>query len=443
VVNRSIIHLISCIAVACAVVAPATVSFADDAPPSAADMAAAKKAYGEGKALHDKGNLADAVEKFKESYRLSKNPLLLYNIAFTMDEAGTKDLALFYYKKFLTDAPPDATQRATVTERVKVLDKEGAKPDAGDKKPEPKTEPKGNIKPAGTYSATDFAHQVVEEAPPGKPLDITASVPDDSGFVVTLYFRASGESNFTARVMKPRYKELVARIPAAKMAGTAIQYYVECKDAAGTVVTRSGKSTEPNLVTIEPTATAKFYPDLVDEAPPPPQVTGDNDDPLGVKKPVAQVDTNPVLTPHTDTPTHGGFTDAGSSKFTYAKWGTTAGAAVFLGVGVLFYVRAHNAADALAADSTECGTPPCRKFDTAYDADVQSGGKRDALFFDIGIGLGAATAVVAGYFWYKELQAKKSGDMKVSGTSSTPAASWAVSPMADGSTIGAAAVGRF
>jgi len=420
------------------------VSFADDAPPSAADLAAAKKAYGEGKALHDKGNLADAVEKFKESYRLSKNPLLLYNIAFTMDEAGTKDLALFYYKKFLTDAPPDATQRASVTERVKALDKEAtAKPDAPKPDEPKKNESKTNIKPAGTYSATDFGHQVVEEAPPGKPLDMTASVPDDSGFVVTLYFRAGGESTFTSRVMKPRYKELVARIPAAKMTGTAIQYYVECKDAAGTVVTRVGKSTEPNLVTIEATATAKFYPDMVDEAPPPPQATGDNDDPLGVKKPVAQVDTNPVITPPTEAPTHGGFMDAGSSKFTYAKWGTTAGAAVFVGLGMLFYVRAHNAADALAADASSCGTPPCRKFDTAYDADVESGGKRDAILFDVGIGLGVATAVVAGYFWYKEFKAKKNGDMKVSGTNTTPAASWVVSPMTDGSAIGAAAAGRF
>src|SRR5215475_9685769 len=97
-VNRSIVStfVVFCIAVACAIAAPRT-SFADEAPPSPADLAAAKKAYAEGKALHDKGNLPEAVEKFKESYRLSKNPLLLYNIAFTMDEAGTKDLALFYY----------------------------------------------------------------------------------------------------------------------------------------------------------------------------------------------------------------------------------------------------------------------------------------------------------------------------------------------------------
>ena len=50
----------------------------------------------------------EAAEKFKESYRLSRNPVLLYNIGFTFDQLGKKDLAVIYYKKFLTDAPADA-----------------------------------------------------------------------------------------------------------------------------------------------------------------------------------------------------------------------------------------------------------------------------------------------------------------------------------------------
>src|SRR5207237_1339901 len=121
------------------------------------------------------------------------------------------------------------------------------------------------IKPAGTYSATDFQHQVVEDAPPGKPLDITAFVPEDSGFTVTLYFRGSNDPKFNAKVMKWRYKELVARVPAAKMAGNSIQYYIEVKDQAGTLVTKSGKSTSPNLVNIDAGATPRFYPDITDE----------------------------------------------------------------------------------------------------------------------------------------------------------------------------------
>ena len=96
-------------------------------PPSPAQLEKAKKAFQDGKKLHGEGKLPESIEKFKESYRLSKNPLLLYNIGFTMDEAQMEDLALFYYRKFLADAPQDAAQRESVVERVKVLEQQVAK----------------------------------------------------------------------------------------------------------------------------------------------------------------------------------------------------------------------------------------------------------------------------------------------------------------------------
>ena len=45
--------------------------------------------------------------------------------------------------------------------------------------------------------------------------------------------------------MKWRYKELVARIPAAKVGGSSIQYYIEVKDQAGTTVAQLGQVDEP------------------------------------------------------------------------------------------------------------------------------------------------------------------------------------------------------
>src|SRR5664279_191280 len=177
-----------------------------------------------------------------------------------MEELGGKDLALLYYRQFLTDAPANADQRATAVERVKVLEKEQLA-----KQPEPPKPARNAIKPEGTYSATDFEHQVVEEAPPNQPLDLTASVPSDSGFKVTLFYRAAGEGEFTAQPMKWRYKELVGRIPAARMTGTTVQYYVEVRDTAGNVVTRAGKSITPNLISIDANAKPKFYPDLTDD----------------------------------------------------------------------------------------------------------------------------------------------------------------------------------
>src|SRR5881409_581700 len=103
-----------------AALAPVHSAFADDKP-TKEQLEQAKQAFAEGKALHDQGKVPEAVEKFKESYRLSRNPLLLYNIGLTLDEAGQKDNALLYYRKFLSDAPANAAQRPAATERVKLL----------------------------------------------------------------------------------------------------------------------------------------------------------------------------------------------------------------------------------------------------------------------------------------------------------------------------------
>ena len=57
--------------------------------------------------------------------------------------------------------------------------------------------------------------------------------------MVTLFYRGSGDSDFKAKVMKWRYKELVARIPAKKMSGTSVQYYIEVKDQTGALGTNN------------------------------------------------------------------------------------------------------------------------------------------------------------------------------------------------------------
>ena len=79
-------RIILCIAIAVAV-APTHAAWADDPAPSKEQLESAKKAFGEGKVLYDAGKFLEAVEKFKESYRLSRNALLLYNIGHTLDQA--------------------------------------------------------------------------------------------------------------------------------------------------------------------------------------------------------------------------------------------------------------------------------------------------------------------------------------------------------------------
>jgi tetratricopeptide (TPR) repeat protein len=442
-------------------VAPTSSAWAQEAP-TKEQLDNAKKAFGEGKALYDEGKFAEAVEKFKESYRLSRNPLLLYNIGHTLDQAGQKEKALFYYRKFLADAPQNAPQRKDVTKRVDVIERENLEADLAGTSTAAPTPPAGTqgkteepkkkveIKPAGTYTEKDFEHSLVETAPPGKPLDITAFVPEDSGFEVTLYYRGSGDAKFNAKPMKWRYKELVARIPAAKVYGSSIQYYIEAKDQAGTPVAKSGKSTSPNLVNIEQGATPRFYPDLTDDGDA--KLTAsqvkardESDDPLGGKKTTSQVadeEVDETTTPETTLPGNG-FRDVGSSKFKKAKWISTGAAGAFVAGSIVTYILAKKQADNLLGDSTSCGTPPCRIFDEEYDLAVENAGKRYNTLHQVSTVFAVASVGVAGYFWYRELTAKKRGELKVGNKNASPETTWAITPSFSDGFTGAAAAARF
>ena len=435
------------------------------AEPTKEQLEQAKAAFAEGKSLHDQGKLPEAVEKFKESYRLSQNPLLLYNIGFTLDEAGQKDNALLYYRKFLSDAPANATQRKTVEDRVKAIEKEkldadlSGKPgdtkptDGHDTKTEKPVETKTTkIKPPGTYSDKDFQHQIIDTAPPGKPLDITAFVPEDSGWTVILNYRAAGDPAFIAKPMKWRYKELVARVPAAKMAGSSIQYYIDVKDQTGAKVAGSGKQASPNLVEVDAAASARFYPDWNDTNAVA-ETNGDavkstqaeDEDPLhpGQHKQVAQ-NTDVDMQPH-DQPTTSGtsWTDPGSEKFEKAKWISTGTAGALLAGSLTFYILASKQADNIVADSKSCGNPPCRAYDHTFDQAWQDAGHNYSTLSNVTFVVGFGAAVVSGYLWYRQLSAKKHGELKMSNKNAAPETTWVVIPTGSPTGVGAAAAVEF
>ncbi len=459
-------RIIFAIAIAFAIIAAAgRVVHAD---PTAAELDKAKKEFAAGKSAFDAGDFPEAASHFKTSYNLSKKPALLYNVALANESGGQDDIALFYYRKFLSDAPADAPQRPEVTDRVKALEKKfggsTTTPTHTTTTPTPPSaeqhrEPKA-IKPVGTYTSADFQHQVVDVAPPKKPLDMTAFVPEDSGFAVTLYYRTAGEGKFQAKDMRWRYKELVGRIPGTKTLGASLQYYIEVKDTAGTVVTRSGKSTSPNLVELQAGAAERFYPDWKDSTAATPTVAqtkanDEDEDPLNRNKQRKKI----VAQPSGDDPdginvnpqpagNGNGFSDVGSSKFKGMKWGTTATAGVFVALSVVFYVQAGKQARALEEDAVMCGAPPCRAFTTdkdTYDLELQKAGKRDQTISNVTMVLGIGTAAIAAYYWYKELTAKKRGELKVSGKagSSPETSSWVVSPSIADGFAGAAAAARF
>jgi hypothetical protein len=405
-----------------------------------------------GQGLYEAKKFAEAAEKFKESFRLSRKPVLLYNIALSLGDAGLREQAILFYQKFLLEAPKDAPNRADAEARLKSLEN-----DLLDAKAPPKPEVKPvevkptkiEIKPPGTYKDTDFLHTMVEEAPPGKPVDLTAFVPEDSGWTVTLHYRGAGDDKFTPVRMKWRYKELVGRIPAAKMEGTSVQYYIEVKDQTGAVITKVAKASSPNLVFIEEAASARFYPDWSESGPAEVPVDNpglsssggtvsdgsDNDNPLSGRAPVA---------------TAGGKKSAGGpvdspGKGKYLKWGATGTAAVFLAASVVFYVSASKAGSTLEDEADfsvrESNCPdgsPCRSFD-AYLQDAQSSGQRNETLSKVFFGAGLAATAVAGYFWYKDLTGKRRADRAAN--TAGRSATWAILPDTGG--VSAAAAFRF
>jgi hypothetical protein len=470
-VNRSILPVSFVVALAIAAIPSAALAQNASPPPTPAQIEKAKKAFQEGKKLHEQKKLPEAIAKFKESYDLSKNPLLLYNIGFTMDEALMEDLALYYYRKFLADAPADAAQRAEVEARVKVLeakfnpggattpgsDPNATKPDPNATKPDPGPKKPLVIKPPGTYSATDFQHEVVDVAPPAKPLDITAFVPEDSGFVVTLYYRTAGEGKFASKEMRWRYKELVGRVPAPKMIGDSVQYYIEAKDATGAVIAKSGKSTSPNLVTLEANAPQRFYPDFSEDGEA--KITeadikarDEEDDPLNRNKkkqtaqPIGPVGDDSIGRVDDGQPGRG-FTDVGSQKFTYMKWGSSGVAVVGIGFGIAGMLYAGKYAKQLEDDYELCGAPPCKPYDSVA-ADWQSTGKMWQTISNVGFVVGGVGAVVAGYYWYKSLTSPRRYEAKIgkAGKSGNAETTWVVLPQIDASQsnfIGGTAATRF
>jgi hypothetical protein len=437
------------------VVALGGTAVAQPAPPSPEDLEKAKAAYLEGRRLIDEDkNIEAGVAKFKESYRLSRNPLLLYNIGVAFDQLKQKTLALFYYKKFLSDAPEGAPNRDLATERVAVLEKEavgedvslgtastsaGKETDTGkDRPPSPfdddapvkktpppakKTPPPAKKTPPPAKKAvTEFQHNVVEEAPPGRPLDLTAFIPEGANWQVSLNYRPAGQIDFKTVAMKERYSELVGRIPADVMKGSSIQYYLEARDMQGKVVARSGRSTSPNLVLIDDSARPRFYPDL-DGGGSAAAAGGGGANLGGGGGPTGPTDTQRDID-------------------YYLTWGSTATAGGALTLAVTFYFIAADASSGLegeAFNSTNEGCamgPPCRAFGDDQEG-LESRGKTFETLTNVMLVTGVVAAGAAGYFWYKDLKRDKRAKRSGNGTDV------AIVPLLSDELVGGAAAVRF
>ncbi len=85
----------------------------------------AKRKYDEGLAQYNLAEYGQAIEAFKESYRLSHAPGLLYNIAQSHRLMGDCDQALRVYKNYLRE-DPGTSNRGKVEDRIAEMEKCGA-----------------------------------------------------------------------------------------------------------------------------------------------------------------------------------------------------------------------------------------------------------------------------------------------------------------------------
>jgi len=217
----------------------------------------AKEHYKLGLDAYKNGKYDVAIKELKKAYLLKRLPALLLNIGATYRKMADFDLALHFYKKYLDEAPSDAPDRAEVESTIADIkvEKEG-----GGEKPETPKEvevaPPRREEPAPRRSdmPREFSHSVIDAAPPDSPMDVRVSMPVMKGVKVYVYYRVAGQEDYKPVLMKRHGPEKVGRVPADAMQGKAIQYYIEARDPAGTVVNSSGSQVSPNIVMIDPSA---------------------------------------------------------------------------------------------------------------------------------------------------------------------------------------------
>ena len=94
------------------------VTRAQPASPSASELSRAKDLYKSAEAAIANGRFDDAVRDYRAAYELSKDPALLYKIGRANERAGTCDVALIYYARYLREGNPSEAFAATTKERI-------------------------------------------------------------------------------------------------------------------------------------------------------------------------------------------------------------------------------------------------------------------------------------------------------------------------------------
>src|SRR5262249_46892027 len=107
-----------------AVTGLAIICFCMTAPGAARAQSASETAqqhFDRGAKLYNLGHFQEAIPEFERAYDLDPSPIFLFNIAQSHRQLGNKERALFFYRRYLEQAP-NAANRDDVERRMKDLE---------------------------------------------------------------------------------------------------------------------------------------------------------------------------------------------------------------------------------------------------------------------------------------------------------------------------------
>lgn len=100
-----------------------SVALAQDAAPELTpeQIDRARNHFNAGLAYYEDGRWENAAREFEESYRITRHPDVLYNVAQSYDRLDRHDEAIAAYRGYL-EQQPNASDRATVERRIEELE---------------------------------------------------------------------------------------------------------------------------------------------------------------------------------------------------------------------------------------------------------------------------------------------------------------------------------
>jgi hypothetical protein len=133
------------------------------------DAATARELFTQGNTFFDLGQFDKAIDAWQRGYQLKNDPGFLYNIGQAYRTMGDPDKAIFFYKRYLANAPK-AKNRADVEQKIEALQKQVQERQPAGNGPGPATSPPPLVEPA---PAT--ASPVVTPPPPVTPPPLEAT----------------------------------------------------------------------------------------------------------------------------------------------------------------------------------------------------------------------------------------------------------------------------